>query len=69
MTYMATREYYDEAGNEIVTLCGFGRVRDLDEAKKTYNRQVQIVEITEAEFRLLQEQHEKEWHSEFRRTN
>lgn len=69
MTYMATRNYYDFDGNEVINLCGFGRVRTMDEAKQTYNKQVKITEITEEEFLLLQEQHEKEWHSEFRRTN
>lgn len=67
--FKAVETYYDEAGNEVVVICGFGRVRDLDEVKSHFTGRVKIIEITAEELAELWAVHDGEWCSCVMRKN
>ena len=55
MNYKALVRYYDFDGKEVEKICGFGEVKDFQEAKETYSPRTVIVEITNTELKNLRQ--------------
>lgn len=55
MNYKALVRYYDFDGKEVEKVCGFGEVKDFQEARETYSPRTEIVEITDTELKKLRQ--------------
>ena len=55
MNYKALVRYYDFDGKEVEKVCGFGEVKDFQEARETYSPRTEIVEITATELKNLRQ--------------
>jgi hypothetical protein len=55
MNYKALIRYFDLDGKEVVKVCGFGEVKDFQEARETYSPRAEIVEISDTELKELRQ--------------
>lgn len=57
MNYKALVRYYDFDGKEVEKVCGFGEVKNFQEARETYSPRTEIVEITDTELKNLRQRY------------